>query len=144
LYGVQDHHWPHAVEPDELLASLNLNMKHAGLQAAVIHPEQLCEQAGGLYISALNGVLVLLPDQLPSEPLAMFVHDSRIGFLQRQLVRVGLLSPDQVDSIQGPVTMTALARFQRAAGLPATGQMDHVTLHKLTCGRATAISSGGV
>lgn len=58
---------------------------------------------------------------------------------QRALIRLRYLSGDQYDCEFGPITSTAVGRFQRDNGLPRTGQLDPPTmerLRQLTGGRA--------
>ncbi len=47
--------------------------------------------------------------------------------LQKALVQQGVLEPAQVDGFYGPQTVTALAAFQTALGLPATPVPDELT-----------------
>ncbi|KQM70124.1 ExeA family protein [Xylophilus sp. Leaf220] len=47
--------------------------------------------------------------------------------LQKALVQQGVLEPGQVDGFYGPQTVTALAVFQTALGLPATPVPDELT-----------------
>ena len=47
--------------------------------------------------------------------------------LQTQLVRMGRMSPTEVDGLYGPRTASALAQFQTALGLPITATPDELT-----------------
>jgi hypothetical protein len=51
--------------------------------------------------------------------------------IQERLVRAGALAPrTPTDELDGP-TRTALARYQKSVGLPATGDPDGVTVQRL-------------
>jgi hypothetical protein len=51
--------------------------------------------------------------------------------IQRWLSRLGYLQEDGVDGELGPMTRTALRRFQREAGLRVTGDPDDATVARL-------------
>ncbi|MFB4203941.1 hypothetical protein KBTX_00478 [wastewater metagenome] len=51
-----------------------------------------------------------------------------VRHVQKRLVDRGLLEPDGVDGLMGPVTQDALQRFQRTTGIPGTGEIDSLTI----------------
>ena len=61
--------------------------------------------------------------------------------LQKTLVQQGVLEPAQVDGFYGPQTVTALAAFQAALGLPATPVPDELTYMLLEKMNAAPASS---
>lgn len=56
---------------------------------------------------------------------------ARIRNAQRHLAGLGLLSPDGIDGLMGPVTEAAIRRFQRDRGLPVTSEADALTVMAL-------------
>ena len=72
--------------------------------------------------------------------LASIVDDDTVGEddasrsafrIQRWLSRLGYLNEDGVDGEVGPVTLAAIRRFQRDAGLRVTGEIDDATVERL-------------
>jgi hypothetical protein len=57
--------------------------------------------------------------------------DRSVVRIQRWLSQLGYLDPYGVDGEYGPMTADAVRRFQRDAGLPATGEVDDATFERL-------------
>ena len=54
-----------------------------------------------------------------------------ICYAQRLLIRIRYLARDQLDCEYGPITRSAVIRFQISNGLPGTGELSPATLERL-------------
>jgi len=77
--------------------------------------------------------LTLFRTHLPTAPLAFGHKGADVRALQQALAHAHLLRTTDVDGRMGPLTATALARFQGQNGLLASGQPDPGSAYLLTC-----------
>ena len=78
--------------------------------------------------------------------ISVGLHQGQAGpqvkALQEALLRSGVSLPGGADGVYGPGTKAAVASFQSARGLPATGEVDSATLAALSPAAAPAASAG--
>jgi hypothetical protein len=78
---------------------------------------------------------------LPTSPAGLLEPEAARK-IQQHLVRDGLLGVEQATGEMNAATHAALARFQRAHDLPATGDPDAETVHRLGLAPADVFRSG--
>lgn len=128
--------------PDDSRAALEVldgALEGTGLRTFLLESgTPVCDEHVALRIVAQPGgaeqVFTLAP--APHSPgLIEFGRLSEtVRWAQERLRSRGVLRQEHVDALLGPVTVSALAHFQRDMGLPATGQLDNATLYRLSCG----------
>lgn len=75
-------------------------------------------------------IVLLVAAFMATAAVAQEASPLDIMYIQRALVRQGY-KVGSLDGIWGRRSAEALAAFQRAQGLPATGELDHVTISRL-------------
>ena len=108
----------------------------------------------GLLAGAIGGfapslVLAAPPAALPAQAapaISVGLHQGQSGpevkALQTALLGAGISLAGGADGVFGPGTRAAVASFQSARGLPATGEVDSATLAALSPAAAPAASAG--
>jgi peptidoglycan hydrolase-like protein with peptidoglycan-binding domain len=72
--------------------------------------------------------------------LSQGIVGPRVRLLQQALIAAGVPAVGGTDGVFGPMTASAVSRYQTANGLPATGVVDAATAAVLTGGKAPAVS----
>ncbi|CAM5449014.1 hypothetical protein TMEC54S_03356 [Thauera mechernichensis] len=138
-----------AALPDDrgaALAALDAALQGTGLRTFLFDRDRaVCDEHVALRF-LLNPAgpehLLVLASAPPSPALIEFGrHSETVRWAQERLRVRGALRAEHVDALLGPVTVYALAHFQREAGLPATGQLDDASLYRLSCA-GTRVASG--
>lgn len=84
-------------------------------------------QIGSIYYNAVNGTNIAQPE-VPETPGYSVEYIKRIQTLLNQAIGAGLL----VDGVLGPITVSAVKRFQASKGLVVDGDPGQFTLAALT------------
>lgn len=127
--------WPWAipVARREVLSRF-AELQRAGDWLPLLLPAGSPSNCQGLPSFDLNDAsLTLFRTDLPVTPIPFGTADARVHRLQQALQQQGYLLPAAVDGTMGPVTATALARFQKQQSLLASGQPDVATAYLLSC-----------
>jgi peptidoglycan hydrolase-like protein with peptidoglycan-binding domain len=69
-------------------------------------------------------------ERLPPPAVKAHLHQEQIRIVQQQLKGAGI-DPGPINGIVSPQTQEALRQYQKAQGLPQTGQLDEVTKEHL-------------
>lgn len=122
------------------LAALDQHLGADGLRSFLLEGSvAACPEHASLRFSAPDGLdevrLVLAKVPRATEPIEFGRASETVRWVQRRLQAHGLLQAEQVDALLGPVTVAALAHFQRGFGLAATGLLDEPSLYRLSCAR---------
>lgn len=138
--GVDDMPAPAQLPADTLaaLGRLNALLEARGLLAVLLSGAQKpCEEHLALRVSdrETQAESVLAVAGLPRQagPIEFGKTSPTVRWLQQRLRAHGLLGSVHEDALLGPVTVQALAQFQRGSGLTATGQPDELSLYRLSC-----------
>lgn len=120
------------------LEVLDEHLAGSGLRSFLLEaPSQNCAEHAALRIDSGDGASVALfvLARVPklAGPIEFGRSSEAVRWVQDRLRIHGLLEATNVDALLGPLTLTALAQFQRASGLAATGQLDPYSLYRLSC-----------
>lgn len=104
---------------------------------ALIAPTEKSCQGGPTFplqlASGQRSALIFFKTDFPMTLLPYSQHDKQIELLQLKLLALNYMDEEEVDGVMGPRTGLALARFQKASGLPGTGQADVQSSYALEC-----------
>ncbi len=120
------------------LAELDRHVAGRGLRSMLLQGAvEACAEHAALHMAPGGGqtgaLFVLAEVPRGTEPIEFGRTSGIVRWAQGRLRAHGLLQAEHVDALLGPVTVAALAHFQRAEGLPATGLLDDATLYRLSC-----------
>ena len=104
---------------------------------ALIAPtEQSCQGSPAFPLqlaSGQQGALIFFKTDFPLTLVPFSQRDKQVELLQLKLLALNYMAEEEVDGVMGPRTALALARFQKASGLPGTGQADVQSSYALEC-----------
>lgn len=127
--------WPWAIPRGRREAlSRFAELQQAGDWLPLLLPPGSASNCQGLPSFALSDAsLTLFRTDLPVAAIPFGTAGAPVRRLQQALQQQGYLLPAAVDGTMGPVTATALARFQKQQTLLASGQPDVATAYLLSC-----------
>lgn len=125
-------------EQGAALELLDTHLEGTGLRSLLLDGSVApCDEDVALRIASSGAVpdtLFVLASVPPSAGQIEFGRYSEtVRWAQERLRLHGLLRQEHVDALLGPVTVAAIAHFQREQGLPATGLLDDRSLYRLSC-----------
>ena len=125
-------------ERSAALGALDRHLEPTGLRSFLLAGAvAVCPEHASLRFSSADGSdearLVFAQVPRAAVPIEFGRVSAAARWVQQRLRAHGLLQLEHVDGLLGPVTVTALAHFQREAGLAATGLIDETSLYRLSC-----------
>lgn len=120
------------------LERIDAQLEAQGQRALLLTGAQrACEEHLALRLSGTEArpetLLVVTRLPRPVDPIEFGKYSPAVRWVQERLRVHGLIGAVHVDAMLGPVTVYALAQFQRAEGLTATGMLDELSLYRLSC-----------
>lgn len=120
------------------LERIDAQLEAQGQRALLLTGAQrACEEHLALRLSGTEArpetLLVVTRLPRPVDPIEFGKYSPAVRWVQERLRIHGLIGAVHVDALLGPVTVYALAQFQRAEGLTATGMLDELSLYRLSC-----------